>query len=106
MKTERVTLLTTPEFKTFLGTEATREGVSVAELVRSRCERRPDADEASLAALASELRKAVREAHASLKSGLAEANSVLAELRARREAAHVDKTPTRKRSKKAGAVHA
>ena len=49
MKTERVTLLTTPQFKAFLGVEAAREGVSVAELVRSRCERRPDAEEALLA---------------------------------------------------------
>ena len=99
MKTERVTLLTTPEFKAFLGAEATREGVSVAQLVRSRCERRPDADEAVLAALAGELRKAVREAQASLKDGLTEADTALAELRARRDAASVQKTHARKNSK-------
>ncbi len=98
MKTERVTLLTTVEFKAFLGTEAAREGVSVAELVRSRCEQRPDADEAALATLAGELRKAVREARASLKGGLTEANAVLAELRARRDTTQV-KPPARKKSK-------
>ena len=38
MKTERVTLLTSPEFKSFLTKEARSEGISVAELVRSRCE--------------------------------------------------------------------
>jgi len=87
MKTERVTLLTSPDFKAYLGAEAAREGVSVAELVRSRCERKPDADEAMLAALALELRRAVGEAQASLRDGLTEAQAVLSELRARRQAA-------------------
>lgn len=87
MKTERLTLLTTPEFKAFLGKEATRSGVSVAELVRSRCEQKSNADEVMLTSLAGELRKAVRDARASIKDGLAEAESVLTELRARRQAA-------------------
>ena len=87
MKTARLTLLTTPEFKAFLGAEAARDGISVAELVRSRCEQRPGADEALLASLAAELREAVREAQASLRDGLAEADAVLAELRAGRRAA-------------------
>ncbi len=81
MKTARLTLLTTPEFKAFLGAEAARGGISVAELVRSRCEQRPGDDEVLLASLAAELRRAVKEAGASLKSGLAEADAVLAELR-------------------------
>ncbi len=84
MKTARLTLLTTPEFKAFLGAEAARGGVSVAELVRTRCEQKPTADEDALAALTGELRKAVRDAHASLQDGLAEAASALAELRDRR----------------------
>jgi len=41
MKTARVTLLTSPDFKKFLNVEAQREGVSVAELIGSRCEQRP-----------------------------------------------------------------
>ena len=84
MKSERVTLLTTPEFKAFLGAEAQREKVSVAELVRSRCARRPNEDEAVLAALTAELRSAVGQAKKSLREGLAEADAVLAELRAKR----------------------
>lgn len=99
MKTARLTLLTTPEFKAFLGVEAARGGISVAELVRSRCEQRTDADEAMLASLAGELRKAVREAQVSLRSGLAEADSVLTELRARRQAA-VDAIAPRAPSRK------
>ena len=75
MKTERVTLLTSPDFKAYLGAEAAREGVSVAALVRSRCERKPDADEAMLAALAAELRQAVGEAQTSLRAGMAEADA-------------------------------
>ena len=110
MKTARLTLLTTPEFKTFLGAEAARAGISVAELVRSRCEQKPDADEAMLAALAGELRKAVRDARSSLKSGIAEADAVLVELRARRRAAadsNLSKTqPSRKGGKVAAAEDA
>ena len=89
MKTERVTLLTSPDFKAFLNAEAHREGVSVAELVRTRCERRPTDEEAILAALTGELNKAVAEARKSLKSGLDEAQAVLAELRAKRVPAAV-----------------
>ena len=85
MKTARLTLLTTPEFKAFLGVEAARGGVSVAELVRTRCEQRPTADEEALAVLTQELRTAVQDAQASLSAGLAEAASVLTELRGRRE---------------------
>lgn len=84
MKTERVTLLTSIEFKTFLATEAKREKVSVAELVRSRCERRSTEDEALLVALTSQLRSAVGQAKKSLREGLAEADAVLSELRAKR----------------------
>ena len=87
MKTERITLLTSPDFKAFLSAEAVREGVSVAELVRTRCERRPTDEEAILAELTGELNKAVIEAKRSLKSGLDEAQSVLTELRAKRGSA-------------------
>jgi hypothetical protein len=86
MKTERVTLLTSPDFKAFLNAEARREGVSVAELVRTRCERRPTEEEAVLAGLTRELNQAVGEAKQALRSGLDEAAAVLAELRAKRGA--------------------
>jgi hypothetical protein len=82
MKTERVTLLTSPEFKNFLTKEARREGVSVAELVRSRCEGRQGADQAMLETLTVELRGAVKQAKTALKRGLDEANAVMADLRA------------------------
>ena len=81
MKTERVTVLASPDFKAFLGAEARREGVSVGELVRARCERRPTDEEADLAALTVRLRVAVGEAQLALKHGLDEARIVLAELR-------------------------
>jgi hypothetical protein len=84
MKTERVTLLTTPDFKAFLSVEAHREGVSVAELVRTRCERRPSEEELILKAMTAELTQATDEAKRALKSGLDEAQAVLAELRANR----------------------
>jgi len=102
MKTERVTLLTSPEFKAFLTAQAKREGVSVAELVRTRCEGRATEEEAALATLTAELRAAVRQARKSVKDGLAEAAAVLQELRARRmgRRAEVDEdqaTPVRSR---------
>ncbi|PIQ36999.1 MAG: hypothetical protein COW59_09545 [Lysobacterales bacterium CG17_big_fil_post_rev_8_21_14_2_50_64_11] len=78
MKAERLQLLTTPAFKAFLGKEAKREGVNVAELVRSRCERRPSDDEARLAKLTVELRKKISDARSSLRGGLKEAHDVLA----------------------------
>ena len=76
--------MTSPDFKAFLSAEARREGISVAELVRTRCERRPTEEEAELAALTSELNTAVGEAKRALKDGLDEAQAVLGELRARR----------------------
>ena len=104
MKTERVTLLTTPEFKAFLAEEARREKVSVAELVRSRCERRPSDDEAVLAALSEQLQAAVAQARRALHEGLAEAQQVLAALPARRGAGAATKAPARKASRRAGAA--
>lgn len=85
-KSERITILADQQFKAFLSQEAEKEGVSVAELVRRRCERQPSGDEALLASLAAELRSAVAAAKSSLKAGLEEANTVLAELAAKRMA--------------------
>ena len=100
MKTERVTLLTSHEFKAFLCAEAAREGVSVAELVRKRCETRvkspPDPDEILLAALAGELREAALQAQAALKEGLHEARAAVNELRERRLVAAAAKTTSTK----------
>lgn len=84
MKTERVTLLTSPDFKAFLNAEAHREGVSVAELVRTRCERRPSDEEAMLAELTRELQQSMVAAKRALKGGLDEAQAVLLELSLRR----------------------
>jgi hypothetical protein len=84
MKTERVTLLASKEFKQFLGDEARREGVSVAELIRVRCERKYGNDEAVLAQLTAELRKALSEAKSALRDGIKEAESVLTQLRSKR----------------------
>lgn len=77
MKTERITLLTTPEFKMFLASEAKRGGVSVAELVRSRFENARDPDEDLLIALTMELKTTIEEARASLLAGLADVDAAL-----------------------------
>ena len=106
MKTERVTLLTTPQFKTFLSVEAKREGISVAELVRARCERRPTEDELALVALTVELRKVVGEARRALREGLHEAGSVLGALRDGKDGGktRADAAPSRRSRKAAGSA--
>jgi len=56
MKTERITVLASPTFKTFLAGEAATAGISVSELVRQRCEQPFGKDEALLGTLAQQLR--------------------------------------------------
>ena len=85
MKTQRVTLLTSPDFKAFLSVEAAAEGISVAELVRTRCERRPTEEEAMLRTMTAELIQATSEAKRALNSSLNEAQAVLSELQLNRE---------------------
>ncbi|MBS0581899.1 MAG: hypothetical protein JSS42_02235 [Proteobacteria bacterium] len=95
MKTERVTLLTTPKFKAFLGSEAKREGISVAELVRNRFEPQPSADEAAIEAMVAELASRLKDARKSLNEGLAELHAWLAE---KKDASAVPLTSQRKRT--------
>ena len=45
VKTERITILGTPDFKDFLKREAKKEGVSLSQLVRKRCEKKPTTNE-------------------------------------------------------------
>lgn len=81
MKTERITVLGSPEFKTFLAAEAKKEGISVSELVRRRCEQTPSEDEEALARMAEELHRAVTQAKASLEEGLTAVSKALGEPR-------------------------
>ena len=83
VKTERITILGTPDFKDFLNREAKREGVSLSQLVRQRCEKKPtnNEDEELLAVLVKEVRAATAKAKVSLEKGLADAEQVLAEIR-------------------------
>lgn len=79
-KSERITILGTPEFKAFLTLEAEKSGVSVSELVRTRCEHAPTVGEdvEALEALAKELTRAVAEARNALEEGLASVKEALA----------------------------
>ena len=83
VKTERITILGTPDFKAFLIREAKKEGVSLSQLVRQRCEKKPvnSEDEELLAVLIKEVGEATARAKASLEKGLADAENVLAEMR-------------------------
>ena len=83
VKTERITILGTPDFKDFLTREAKKEGVSLSQLVRQRCEKKPtnNEDEELLATLVKEVRAATAKAKVSLEKGLSDAEQVLAEIR-------------------------
>ena len=81
MKTERITLLSSVEFKAFLTVEAEKEGISVSELVRRRCERAPSDDERMLLEVLHELQRVVGQAKCALESGLSEIHDVLTELK-------------------------
>lgn len=82
VKTQRITILGTPDFKDFLHREAEKEGVSLSQLVRQRCENKPpNQDEELLAVLLKELEEATARAKLSLEKGLADAEKVLLELR-------------------------
>lgn len=94
LKSERITLLGSRAFKAFLSEEARKEGVSVSELVRRRCERAPTEDEQILLALADELRKATAEARAALEEGMAAAHSALRDVRDGRDARNVSDART------------
>jgi len=76
MKTQRLVILVTPEEKRAIARRAKALDVSVAELLRRSAQGfGAGADEATLAALASELQKAVKESRAALRIALAEAQS-------------------------------
>ncbi len=64
VKTERITILGTPDFKAFLTREAKKEGVSLSHLVRERCLRKPTniEDEELLSMLVSQVVEATTRA--------------------------------------------
>jgi len=85
MKTARVQVLTTPAFRDWLRKEARKAGISVGELVRTRCEQRVGDEEAALAELTALLRKEVAATRAAVRRNLDETRAILRDLRARRK---------------------
>ena len=85
VKSERITILGSRDFKSFLNKEAAKERISVSELVRRRCEQRPlnEGDEKLFAELIAQLRMSVTAAKKNLNKGIRDAESVLKELRSR-----------------------
>jgi hypothetical protein len=86
MKTARLQVLTTPAFRDWLRKEARQAGVSVGELVRSRCEQRLGDEEAALAQLTALLRKEVIATRTAVRRNLNETRIILNDLRSRRKA--------------------
>jgi len=85
LKTARVQVLTTPDFRDWLHKEARNAGVSVGELVRTRCEQRVGDEEAVLAELTALLHKEVKATRRVLRQNLAETRVILDDMRARRK---------------------
>jgi hypothetical protein len=78
MKSERITVLGSPQFKAYLAQEAGKQGVSISELVRRRCAPTPTEEERLLVAMAAELSRSVAQAKISLSEGLSAVQAVLA----------------------------
>lgn len=73
-----------PAFRDWLRKEARKSGVSVAELVRTRCQGIANEEERVVAELAAQLGNEVRRGQSSLRSSLADAEGLLKELRKNR----------------------
>jgi len=86
-KTERITILGTPDFKQFLMKEAKKEGISLSSLVRRRCAQPAvNEDEELIVELLTELKAATKRAEQSLDRGIEGMQQVLAEIRERKAA--------------------
>ncbi|MFT6733896.1 MAG: hypothetical protein ACJAS9_002090 [Polaribacter sp.] len=86
VKNERITILASTEFKSFLHGEASNAGVSVSELIRERCMKpaTTSKDEEVLKALVEQVNISTAKAKNALSKGLRDANKVLSELKAKR----------------------
>ncbi len=86
IKSERITILASTEFKTFLHGEALNAGISVSELIRQRCMKpaTTSEDEEILKALVEQVNISTAKAKNSLSKGLRDANKVLNQLKANR----------------------
>ena len=85
-KTERITILGTPKFKAFLINKAKQQRISLSEFVRNRClDESADKDEEFLLQLLKEVKAATRKAKRSLEKGIADAENVISEMRAKHE---------------------
>ncbi len=87
VQTARVTFLTTPDFKAWLGEEVVKTGVgSLSELIRIRCQNAPKEEDLLFAEMLKEVKAAAARANAALDKGLKDANAVLAELKKKERA--------------------
>ncbi len=82
MKKERIEFVAPPGLKAQLQEEASRNNISVGELIRQRFE--PTGDEMELAKLTEELKKATTEARSDLARAIGEVSGLVGELRSRR----------------------
>ncbi len=90
MKTARLQVLTTPAFRDWLRKEANKAGVSMGELVRTRCQQKVGEEDAVLAKLTALLRKEVNLTRTLVRRNLDETRAILDELRARKNPALVE----------------
>lgn len=82
-KSERITILATPDFKAFLNAEAQAQGLSVSELVRERCAvpANSEEDAALLASIIDQVNLSTSAADKALSRGLNDLTLALSEIR-------------------------
>lgn len=84
IKTERITILASPDFKAYLNSKAEEKGISVSEFIRQRCSdehREKSEDELVLRALIDEVNTSTKRATRSLNRGLKAAEQTLNHLK-------------------------
>jgi hypothetical protein len=86
MPMEQLTIELPAEFKAYLVAEAARQGVSVSDFVRERIDVLSPDDERAVADLLNETAEALADARRSMRRSRENAEAVIAELRAEREA--------------------
>ena len=79
--TEKISFKATPGFKAWLSSEANKRGLSISELIRTRCQKSNRTE--VIFSMVTEMHRATQRASMSLERGLREAESTLNELKKR-----------------------
>lgn len=85
-KTERITILATPGYKSYLQAEARKQGVSLSQFIQARLEAGPSQDETLLAELTAQARDAISASSAKLDRTIERVEALLNDMQISRDA--------------------